>query len=222
MKPIETKSYSKLLALRREREALENRLQEIKGEMEALPGEMIAEGSCVPYVVSPEWENRVSRFLYWYADEIPAKFIRGRMDHKRWSEIISGGGLVSCHECGGDIEFRSRSHAKELLDNKVNICEACMTKKRESENEKWRTRIKEIEARQIELATMPYADYLKTPEWQERRATHLKRAHFKCQVCNSGGVLDVHHRTYERRGQENYNDLIVLCRSCHGKFHEVK
>jgi hypothetical protein len=45
----------------------------------------------------------------------------------------------------------------------------------------------------------------------------------RCQVCNRGlGTLDVHHRTYERRGQELDEDLTVLCRACHGIFHEQR
>jgi 5-methylcytosine-specific restriction endonuclease McrA len=42
-------------------------------------------------------------------------------------------------------------------------------------------------------------------------------------VCNEeaskGKPLDVHHRTYERRGAEKAEDVIVLCRRCHELFH---
>jgi 5-methylcytosine-specific restriction endonuclease McrA len=70
-----------------------------------------------------------------------------------------------------------------------------------------------------ELRSMPYREYLKTPEWQACRRDALRRADYSCQVCNSGGPLDVHHRTYERRGTERASDLIVLCRDCHALFH---
>lgn len=33
--------------------------------------------------------------------------------------------------------------------------------------------------------------------------------------------LDVHHRTYERLGQEQEYDLTVLCHRCHSLFHSV-
>ena len=72
------------------------------------------------------------------------------------------------------------------------------------------------------LRAMPYADYLKTPEWQETRTEALERSGHKCQVCNNGDAqLDVHHRTYERRGNERSEDLVVLCHKCHGKFHDA-
>jgi hypothetical protein len=71
-----------------------------------------------------------------------------------------------------------------------------------------------------ELTAMPYREYLRTPEWQARRVRALEAALHRCSVCNTSSNLDVHHRTYERRGAEVETDLTVLCRSCHGLFHE--
>ena len=68
---------------------------------------------------------------------------------------------------------------------------------------------------------MPYQEYLQTPEWQARRKDALQRAEYRCQTCNaSDRILDVHHRTYERRGHEKPSDLTVLCRDCHELFHQ--
>jgi 5-methylcytosine-specific restriction endonuclease McrA len=67
---------------------------------------------------------------------------------------------------------------------------------------------------------MPYVDYLETPEWDQMRQTALFVADYRCQVCNRDDeTLDVHHRTYERLGQELLEDLFVLCRSCHLTYH---
>ena len=70
------------------------------------------------------------------------------------------------------------------------------------------------------LRWMPYERYLKTFHWQETRASALDRAGNRCQVCNTTRGLHVHHRTYERRGAELPEDLIVLCRDCHSTFHK--
>lgn len=71
-----------------------------------------------------------------------------------------------------------------------------------------------------ELAALRYVDYLLTDEWQERRRAMLRAAGYRCMVCNQeDGTLDVHHRTYERRGTEHPSDLIVLCHDCHMLFH---
>jgi 5-methylcytosine-specific restriction endonuclease McrA len=64
-----------------------------------------------------------------------------------------------------------------------------------------------------------YRDYLQSPEWKATREWALERANWRCQVCASTTVLDVHHNTYERRGHEWPSDLVVLCRECHTLFH---
>jgi len=73
-----------------------------------------------------------------------------------------------------------------------------------------------------DLQNMTYSDYLQSQEWQETRSGALKRANYRCQLCNRSGRLNVHHRTYERRGREYASDLTVLCEECHAKHHGVK
>lgn len=61
--------------------------------------------------------------------------------------------------------------------------------------------------------------YLRSDHWREVRKAALERADHRCQVCNGSKQLDVHHRTYERKGCEEPGDLTVLCRRCHATFH---
>jgi hypothetical protein len=66
-----------------------------------------------------------------------------------------------------------------------------------------------------------YEEYLKTEHWQKERRGALKRAEYRCQVCNTDDTqLEVHHRTYERLGCEKPSDLFVLCESCHELFSQ--
>lgn len=67
-----------------------------------------------------------------------------------------------------------------------------------------------------------HAEYLRTPEWAALRRAALHAAGHRCQLCNSGRGLNVHHRTYERWRQELPSDLTVLCRGCHERFHKPK
>ena len=39
-------------------------------------------------------------------------------------------------------------------------------------------------------------------------------------LCNGTEGLDVHHRTYDRVGAEELDDLTTLCDRCHTLFHE--
>lgn len=67
---------------------------------------------------------------------------------------------------------------------------------------------------------VPYSDYLQTAHWSVVREEALERAGHRCQLCGSQRRLEVHHRTYERLFDELPEDLIVLCRHCHAKFHD--
>lgn len=49
----------------------------------------------------------------------------------------------------------------------------------------------------------------------------LERAHNQCALCSSAEHLDVHHKSYARRGFEQSEDVVVLCRECHHRHHRV-
>jgi len=108
-----------------------------------------------------------------------------------------------CASCAAD--FRARQQIEQELDDRIRQA-------RQRNNGDVRDRI-------AELRSMPYSEYLRTPEWTETRKAALRRAGYACQVCSAKLDLNVHHRTYERRGNEAAADLIVLCRQCHATFH---
>lgn len=77
-----------------------------------------------------------------------------------------------------------------------------------------------------------YAEYLRSPHWQETRSRFyagarvaLMRKHFGrpvCQFCLCGDrQLELHHRTYARMGAERLSDLVLLCGDCHEKCHQT-
>lgn len=70
-----------------------------------------------------------------------------------------------------------------------------------------------------ELAALPYNQYLRTHHWQTIRRAALDHYGPACLLCGETGQVDVHHRTYARRGEERLHDLAVLCRPCHKRFH---
>lgn len=155
--------------------------------------------------------------------------------------------VVKCDKCGNDIQIKTKTELEHLRDAKHfvknsftdklgnfqftffgydKICKACFKKLPEERNSpEARKELIELLRKDTEfyanLMRMPYKEYLQTPVWQQRREVHLKKAHYRCQVCNSADkILDVHHRTYERRGNELPSDLTVLCRDCHYLFHD--
>jgi len=74
----------------------------------------------------------------------------------------------------------------------------------------------------LKIKSMKYQDFLKTPYWKAISKKKKLQAGFKCQLCNHSENLATHHRTYEIHGDElnNMKELIVLCESCHSKFHD--
>lgn len=73
-----------------------------------------------------------------------------------------------------------------------------------------------------------YTAYMRSPEWQVRRARVLRLAGYKCQDCGldrsrSGGRgLQVHHLTYERLFHERDTDLVALCVKCHERQDRLR
>lgn len=66
-----------------------------------------------------------------------------------------------------------------------------------------------------------YARYLEGSHWAILREDALVRFGYRCALCYSQEALEVHHRTYERLGDEELTDLVVLCADCHGRHHGV-
>lgn len=63
-----------------------------------------------------------------------------------------------------------------------------------------------------------YYGYLASNMWAKKRAWVFKRSENKCERCGNDAEF-VHHKTYDRVGYEEPEDLMAVCKSCHGKEH---
>lgn len=80
-------------------------------------------------------------------------------------------------------------------------------------------------ARLRTLRAMPYSEYLRTPEWRAKRSWMLQIENYTCERCGCRAPdheLHVHHRTYENRGREYVQDLLLLCSVCHANEHGIE
>lgn len=66
---------------------------------------------------------------------------------------------------------------------------------------------------------MDYAIYIRSEAWHQRAAEAKARAGHECALCPETRGLEVHHRTYDRLGDELPTDLVVLCWWCHRRHH---
>lgn len=69
-----------------------------------------------------------------------------------------------------------------------------------------------------------YSRYLKSPEWRALRKRLYKDRDGRCEDCGKKlrGKYHAHHETYQRVGNEDLEDLVLLCDRCHQKRHPNK
>lgn len=200
---------------------LEERIREIKRHKQQRIeeyGERITElARHVPNHYAAKW----AAALYWNEWEgvkVPAKILATLLNCKTgsvWMHVPKVTEVTTCRRCQKEFHAQRSSRSNPYVISY--LCEECASA----------AEIEMSQARQAEqeritaLRAMPYRDYLQTEHWKALRQQMLKRARYRCQLCNRGDVsLHVHHRTYENRGDERYSDLIVLCADCHQTFHE--
>lgn len=71
---------------------------------------------------------------------------------------------------------------------------------------------------------MKYEDYLKTPEWRQKKINRLAFDNWCCAFCHKqikdGERYETHHLKYNRLGHETVEtDIVSLCLTCHQDFH---
>jgi len=66
-----------------------------------------------------------------------------------------------------------------------------------------------------------YQTYLSSDEWRAKRLLVLGREHNICQECKIKPAEDIHHITYKRLFNEPLDDLMAVCKECHGKIHNT-
>ena len=64
-------------------------------------------------------------------------------------------------------------------------------------------------------------DYLRSPEWAERRMNVLRRDGYMCQACLRNPAREVHHLSYLHWGHEPLFELTSVCQQCHDDLTEM-
>jgi 5-methylcytosine-specific restriction endonuclease McrA len=73
------------------------------------------------------------------------------------------------------------------------------------------------------LCSLPYKEYLESDHWLKLRELCLIRSRYHCENCRTNKTtLHVHHITYDNKGNEKPEDLVVLCRICHKLQHQER
>tara|TARA_Y100000310_G_scaffold345405_1_gene464595 strand:+ start:3477 stop:4070 length:594 start_codon:yes stop_codon:yes gene_type:complete len=68
-----------------------------------------------------------------------------------------------------------------------------------------------------------YNDYINSEAWRNRKALYKISHPKRCFICDiSKKIIELHHITYERMGNELDKDLVWLCQKHHAKVHRYK
>lgn len=159
--------------------------------------------------------------LYWTHEHIKTNLLAAAtgIPHGRLLRDLKPQPLAHlCDSCGEPKYALNRTDYKSQ-DRPGGICHTCEAERHEARRTSWRQDALDRQSQLQHLRSMPYQEYLRTPHWQATRVAALRRCKGRCMVCNAAARLDVHHRTYERRGSERAADVVALCRTCHGLFH---
>jgi Zn finger protein HypA/HybF involved in hydrogenase expression len=171
----------------------------------------------------PDQERHALAFrLYYEYEHINATPILEAAGLTR--QDLTGTLKVHCRECKNLWEhpIRSRTEYQQTrqFEQEMGHAGACPECER-TRKDRRAAKIDQENSERVSLKRMDYREFLLTRFWGDVRSRKLKQARFRCQVCNSNGRLNVHHRSYENHGYEDLHleDLIVLCEGCHGQFH---
>ena len=67
-----------------------------------------------------------------------------------------------------------------------------------------------------------YAEYLKSEHWELlkrwKRSQHQVK---RCAICNRTHKIEYHHLRYKKIYDCNPEDIVMLCRECHGQAHII-
>tara|TARA_B100000900_G_scaffold414938_2_gene443134 strand:- start:210 stop:875 length:666 start_codon:yes stop_codon:yes gene_type:complete len=162
------------------------------------------------------------RYLYWYTDITASKIsemtaIDNRILSKKAGPLILS---AKCQRCGTTYAREKKSRT----DQGSPICPNCIHADALDSHKafledwidnSWATH------KNPRMDQGTYSAYLHSAHWKKTRSEALMRAGYKCQACSTKEeILDVHHNSYDRLGAEEPQDLIVLCRTCHGRVHQ--
>ncbi|HEY1361789.1 MAG TPA: hypothetical protein VGF60_06055 [Xanthobacteraceae bacterium] len=129
--------------------------------------------------------------------------------------------IEQCLRCGNSVGF-FRKHTPNLVaspawDDKLqdNFYAA-----RQGDREAIIQKHVRIQRSKSEGFWKEYNLYLKTGEWQQKRAKVLQRANGQCEGCGMKPAAEVHHLTYNNVFAEFLFELVAVCDACHSRLHE--
>lgn len=132
------------------------------------------------------------------------------------------------------VVFRTPEQHRAIIQPHVEPKPVALPKPKLPKSRKKRARLDKcgngtssLSARMNMLGMRLYSEYLASAHWAGVRMRWKASNMFKGWVCHSYGCdsrdgLSLHHWTYERVGREELSDLMLVCRDCHKRIHQLE
>ena len=123
--------------------------------------------------------------------------------------------IVSCKVCGDTFEFKGTTSPK--------YCRSCRKIERVKITTKSKVKNGKMSADKVGIGSGngyvgKDSPFFKTGIGIYKRLKKESMDELKCEICNSTKFLEVHHKDHNRENNE-LDNLILLCKSCHKKEH---
>jgi hypothetical protein len=124
----------------------------------------------------------------------------------------------TCRECG-KVGPLSEFPGKKNWQKKC--CLGCRSAVKKERTEQRLSRKKSRASRSGSASKSSYLAYLASAAWRAKKQEYWSSGRpYECYVCKrNDGPFDMHHRTYERLGNESLEDLVPVCpKPCHARI----
>lgn len=70
------------------------------------------------------------------------------------------------------------------------------------------------------MSKVNYKEYINSKEWKKKKQEVFNERGKECEQCGAQHYIHVHHLNYDNLGNENLEDLQILCYRCHMSKHD--
>ena len=184
-----------------------------------LPNQLFAINlHCAMKINKPDFDYQRHQAIVWGA--LPCKHQNRTVRHKRDTK-----GVIrlreQCPDCGKAVSGELRHSVlngvapesvppwdyvaeQQFLDIYLSLSSAVSRIINQERSDEWWTQ---------------YGNYLASPEWHAIRRKIIDASRGICEYCRTSPAVQVHHKTYDRVGQERMEDLSAVCLKCHQQLH---
>ncbi len=179
-----------------------------------------------------------ARYVYWHLQQARASDVSiamtGRKSGKQFLDLMGSVTVgLECDRCSKPLPIKSRTQlARELElaaerkpkwpEGFTHLCNDCEARVFEILRQNYDLDRKKAALRIRRLRSLAYEVYRRTSYWEKTEARILavhrylssQRERLTCQLCDRWWALKLRHKSLDKIGEEDFEDLLLLCVHC--------